>query len=466
MRPEIKEYNFDWMLWTIMDTGYKAALGTEKEFSRVLGYAPYFSGIIGSIANQGEPGVTFLKLAAKYYENIVKVHERGKKLALTTFCFSPAILYAMDAVPVTLEVLTAFAGLTWKRGAFDYLDYSVERGFTETACSSQRGSLGAYMAGLGSEIDFIVVDTAGICDTNANAFSFASAYLDKPFYQLNFPAGLTDERTKDYHRDDYKALITFLEEQTGNKLDEDKLREVLKELNRQDEMLGELEEMQRLVPSPLPGAFNLFIYAGRFMFAGWPEYTELLKSMVKVVRQNVEDGVTGIRSGREKCRALFFYIDHFTLNLRLWRWLDQHEISHIGGILSRFYSDNVPYTQGREEEAYRIETGNLDTMIDSIAEMNARMPMVRSIRGPYDAPYMWLDDALTLGKLYNADCMIYNGTPGCRNTWSNVKLIAKDLENNGYPTHIMYGDAFDDRVESWEATSERLGEFFQLRRLL
>ena len=62
--------------------------------------------------------------------------------------------------------------------------------------------------------------------------------------------------------------------------------------------------------------------------------------------------------------------------------------------------------------------------------------------------------------------MIYNGTPGCRNTWSNVKLIAKDLENNGFPTHIMYADAFDDRVESWEATSERLDEFFKLRRLV
>ena len=44
--------------------------------------------------------------------------------------------------------------------------------------------------------------------------------------------------------------------------------------------------------------------------------------------------------------------------------------------------------------------------------------------------------------------------------------IAKDLEKSGYPTHIMYADAFDDRVESWDATSERLDEFFKLRRLL
>jgi hypothetical protein len=30
----------------------------------------------------------------------------------------------------------------------------------------------------------------------------------------------------------------------------------------------------------------------------------------------------------------------------------------------------------------------------------------------------------------------------------------------------MYSDAFDDRVESWESTAERLDEFFKVRGLL
>jgi benzoyl-CoA reductase/2-hydroxyglutaryl-CoA dehydratase subunit BcrC/BadD/HgdB len=34
-------------------------------------------------------------------------------------------------------------------------------------------------------------------------------------FQLNFPPTLTDERATDYHRKDFKALISFLEEQTG-----------------------------------------------------------------------------------------------------------------------------------------------------------------------------------------------------------------------------------------------------------
>ena len=105
-------------------------------------------------------------------------------------------------------------------------------------------------------------------------------------------------------------------------------------------------------------------------------------------------------------------------------------------------------------------------MLDSIAQMNARMPMVRSIRGPYDQHGMWLEETLACAKLYQADCVIYNGTPGCRNTWGMVKPFARDLEKLGYPVHIMNDDGFDDRVESWEATKDRLDEFFHIRGLL
>jgi hypothetical protein len=105
-------------------------------------------------------------------------------------------------------------------------------------------------------------------------------------------------------------------------------------------------------------------------------------------------------------------------------------------------------------------------MLDSVAALNSRMPMVKSIRGPYDAPNMWLEDTLGLAKLYSADFIVYNGTPGCRNTWGMVKLLARDTEKAGFPTHIMYADAFDERVQSWEATRERFEEFVAVRGLL
>jgi len=201
MRKETREYNFDWMLWSAFDTASKMKKGTEKEFQYSLKYTPYFRGIAEAIFDTGEPGEKFIVLCAKYLENLVTAREKGRKNAITTFCFSPSLFYAMDIVPVCTEVLTVMMTFAYKRGTTEFLDFCNEAGYTETSCSSQRGTIGAFLAGIGSPIDLIVTDTPGVCDTNANAFAFASAYLDIPFFQLDMPPTLTDERTWNRNRD-------------------------------------------------------------------------------------------------------------------------------------------------------------------------------------------------------------------------------------------------------------------------
>lgn len=467
MRPAIKEYHYDWLLRQSYSLAGKLKKGFDKEYRTLLSYAPHYRAVIEEILYFDEVGTRAAKVVETYLDNIIRARDHGKKTAISTFCFSPAIFYAMDVVPITLELLTVMGTFLWKRGTAEYLDYCVEAGFTETSCSSQRGSLGAYLAGLGAQIDFVVIDSPGVCDTNANSFAFAAAYLDLPFFQLNMPSELLGERNRQYHREDYKALIKFLEAQTGKKLDVDKLREVLKEISKQDVLINDLEELQRTVPNPVPVSFNLLIYVARFLFAGRKEGTELLELLLNRAKQNHENGVSGLVSGREHIRALFCYIDHYATDMRLWKMLDDNGITHVGNILSRLWEANspLPRAKGYEGESYTIDTASLDTMIDSIGQLNARMPMVKSIRGPYDAANMWLEDTLALAKMYQADMVVYNGTPGCRNTWGMVKLFAKDLEEQGYPTHVMYADAFDDRVESWAITKHRFEEFVRVRRI-
>lgn len=466
MRAELKEYNFDWMMACGATSASKALDGTPKETAVLLRYVPYFRKTLEAILGEGEAGGAFMKMMATFFDNLLTAHKKGKKIAATTFCFSPAILYAVDAVPVTFEILSALAGMMWKRGAFDYLDFGCEVGLSETSCSSQRGALGAYCAGMAEEIDFLVCDTPGVCDTNANAFAFAASYLDKPFYQLNYPQKINDGRTNQYHLDDFRALITFLETQTGHKMDYDRLKTVLLEVEKQDTIIADMEDMQMAVPCPVPPMYNLFIYAGRFICSGLPEYTQALEKMRETVRGNVEKGISGLKSKIEKKRVFMCYIDHYTLNMTFWKWMDDHGFSHLGSILSKTFMEGTAYTKELAGSAYKMDTRSEAAMLNSIAQLNARLPMVRSIRGPYDQPNMWLDETVAVAKAYKADCMIYNGTPGCRNTWGMVKPFARDLEKLGYPTFIMYDDAFDDRVESWENTKTRLEEFFTVRGLL
>jgi len=468
MRQATKEYPFDWMLGSAFATGARLGSGSEKEYRTTLRYVPYFSGILSALHDLGEPGAQFTSLCAKYFENLLSARDRGCKTAATTFCFSPTILYALDIVPICLEVLSAMMHLTYRRGTGEFLDYCNEAGFTETSCSSQRGALGGYLAGLGCQIDMVVTDTPGVCDTNANAFAFAAAYLKKPFFQLDFPPVLVDPRSDTYHREDYRALVRFLEEQTGKQLDPDRLREVLDEVRRQDDIAAELDDLARMVPNPVPVAFSFLVYAGRFLFGGMPECTSMLASLLNVAKANAAKGASGLRSGQERARAYFCYIDHYAQSMRLWGMLDELGIGYVGSILAKHWSPSSPYVSqlAKQAAAYTTDTTDLDTMLDSVASLNSRMPMVKSIRGPYDAPNMWLEDTLGMAKLYSADFVVYNGTPGCRNTWGMLKLFTRDTEKAGYPTHVMYADAFDERVQSWEATRERFEEFVRVRRLL
>ena len=262
MRPEIKAYHFDWMLWATLEHASKAADGTPGELAHLYRYIPYYKGILDPVLREGEPGIVFLKCINRYLRNIINARREGKKVAATTFCFLPGLFYALDVVPVTLEILSALGGLMWQRGMYDYLDYACEVGFTETSCSSQRGALGAYLAGLGEKIDFIICDTPGVCDTNANAYAFASEYLDVPFYYLNYPQVIGDDRSQQYHADDYKALIAFVEAQSGNTLQEDRLRAILEEADKQDRLIADLEDMHSLVPTPLPHPFTGMLNGG------------------------------------------------------------------------------------------------------------------------------------------------------------------------------------------------------------
>lgn len=466
MRPELREYHYDWLMHGTLLAASRVPRGAAKETQRMYRYIPGFRKTAQTFYDAGEPGVIGLEIMAKYYENILTAHSRGKKIAATTFCNSPVLLYAMDLVPATFEVLTALGGALWRRGMFDFMDYCSELGMTETSCSSQKGAMGAVLAGLMEPIDLVICDTPGVCDTNANAFAFVSEYLNKPFFQLNYPSCIGDSRSERYHLEDYKAMIRFIEAHTGIPLDYNRLAEALSEVNRQDALIADLEDMCMLKPMPMPPIFNLLLYAGRFCFSGCPEYTRLLESMVAWALERANRGESGLKIGRENLRVFMCYIDHYTVDLNFFNYLEERGIALSGSILSKNFRSNNRYAETLPGSSYDIDLSSEDAMLDSVAQMNARMPMVRSIRGPYDRPGMWLEESLALARISQSDCIIYNGTPGCRNTWGMVKPYARDLERRGFPVHIMYGDAFDDRVESWETSRDRLDEFFHIRGLL
>lgn len=439
---------------------------TKRERDAIFSVIPKREKTYSLMSQVGNGMLYLVEASMGWLEDLINAKERGKKTVLTTYCYPVGILHAFDCAPVNCEVLTAYGNLIFPRGLSDFLDYCVEAGMTETSCSGQRGSMGAYLAGLGTEPDFCLANTAGICDSNANAFHFYTSHKDIPMYMHDAPPELTAERSKEYHRQDFHRMLKFLEEQTGKKLDWDKLRDVVREIKRQDAIINDIQQLMTTIPNPVPPLSQPIIYLLKFGFNGVPSATRVLEELLRSAQENYEKGIAGTLSGEEKLRCLTSYIDHYTMDFKFFDFFNQMDISLMGCMLDYFFPKGAPYARGREDQCYDMDLTSEESIIDSLSDQLARMPMIKQIRGPYDAPEMWLEDTLSACKIYNADCTMYYGTLGCRNTWGMVKPFMRDVEAAGYPSHAVFADVFDDRVKSWDACQSSMKEFLEVRKLI
>ena len=459
MRNELKEYDLDWTLWSILNLASKVGVASDKELQGMLSMLPSRKGLLDALLQHRKPGTLFLEMAGNYFQHLMDAHAEGKKVCMNSFCFPPEICFALDIIPVFPEIITAFGTLIWERGMYEFQDYANEMGLTDTSCSAQRGGAGGFLAGLVAKPDMIVSNTPGVCDTNSTVVAFMSEYLKVPYFQIDWPPSVSDERALEYQRQDFRNMIAFLEEQSGDKLQEDKLREVCEQSRQMDERLVELHELRTLVPSPVPNIFGLFEFASRYVAGGTPECNSLLEAMLEASRERAEKGL-GPGPG-ERARGFFVYVSHFTQDAKFWTWLEDQGITHLGETLNFFYQKSAPYAGGK---GYAMDTTNMDTMIDSLADQMASYPMIRTIRGPYDAPDQWAEQIARQVKAYKTDFVCYIGTMACRNSWGAAKLLSRYVEDElNIPSLIIYADAWDDRVMSWETVKDKLSEFLEMR---
>ena len=124
MKKETREYNYDWMLWSLFDAGSKVTDGTKKEFEGLLSVLPSFSKVLVTILRHGESGRLFLKMFSEYLGDVLTAHAMGKKLCLGTFVTAKHIMYAFDnVVPVWAEPMTVFGTLALRKATSEYMDY-------------------------------------------------------------------------------------------------------------------------------------------------------------------------------------------------------------------------------------------------------------------------------------------------------------------------------------------------------
>jgi benzoyl-CoA reductase/2-hydroxyglutaryl-CoA dehydratase subunit BcrC/BadD/HgdB len=254
-----------------------------------------------------------------------KAKEEGKPVAYTFIvCAYDEIIRAMDIVPVWTE---NYAGIcAAKRDAQRFLERAEAENFSRSLCTYALCGLGfdAWRAELdemppdspwGGQVkpDMMLGSGQMVCDPRNKWYQAAQQYMpDVPVYEVGLPWPPYEQdydyrEVQDYYIkyivDQLRGLVRFLEEQTGKKMDWDRLSELVDITDKTWNLIWETYELRRAIPTPMDtgDAMNTMVPIAFMM--GTQEAYDFFKDLYSELQQKIanKEGVVP----EEKYRLLW-----------------------------------------------------------------------------------------------------------------------------------------------------------------
>ena len=199
-------------------------------------------------------------LMGQYFTELCQAGENGKKVAWSTSVGPAELLRALGFEVYFPENHGAMLGAT--RMATDLIPLANARGFSPDICSYLTSDVGSYLKGESPiqkmklpgppKADVLVYNT-NQCRDVKDWFQFYAREWDIPCLGIHTPRSIgdLDESTVDYVAEQIEALVEPLEKVAGEKLDMDKLREVIDLSKQCTELWKAVLQTAANTPAPL-----------------------------------------------------------------------------------------------------------------------------------------------------------------------------------------------------------------------
>lgn len=385
------------------------------------------------------------KITVDRYDEIITCVEEGRPFIAGYFCAAPEIYEAMG-MPWYMIMQTPFLAASAPY-LLDDIDAAEAMGLGTDWCTACRLSLYYIEAGL-SPKPTALIGLIHPCDAATllhQAVKRNARWRDVPIFATDPPYFETD-RSIDYYAQELRRMTAFLEENTGRKLDLDRLREICNESNKQYELWIEYAQLRRARPCPHGwgmGGGQCFGVTSVFQ-NGKPRGTQWLQTLVDHTKKRVAAGEGAI--AKERIRYFWFDLLPFGWPFEFLPWLEEE----WGAVLTMDMFGYTPYTF--------IDTRNEDTIYKGLARRNLfESPMVRQARGPAD---YFASDIARVVKEYDIDCVIWPGHMGHKDGSASTGIM-KEICNELKVPYIHIGlDLFDKRYTTPDQCKDKISKFF------
>jgi benzoyl-CoA reductase/2-hydroxyglutaryl-CoA dehydratase subunit BcrC/BadD/HgdB len=392
---------------------------------------------------ESQLSAALLEAIRESYDRIITCAEEGRPFITTSYGNAPELFVALD-LPWYPLLLMPYLPM-WQPHVLERIDEAVSVGLGTDMCTLIRLAIGSVQSGrMPPPTAFIGM--LAPCD-GAGMFHQIVArdehWRNVPIF-CSDPPYWGDDLSIDYHANDLRRMVKFLEKHTGRRLDIDRLREVIRESNKQYELWAEFSEMRRAMPCPHSAtkgaqAWNI---AQNFR-VGDPRGTEWFRKLVDITRQQIAEG-RGIVPD-ERIRLLWFDVPALWLS-ELTAWLRDE----WGACIVMDMMGYLPHTL--------IDTSSEESMFRGLARRNlCELPMVRQARGTADT---LADDIVQIVKHYKIDCVVWPAHMGHKDCSASIGIMRQVCRNIEVPLLILGLDLFDRRYTSMDSLKDKFSGFF------
>lgn len=340
---------------------------------------------------------------------------------------TPEIALAMGFTPFMPESIGLVIPIVDNSNDEVYIDVTENEGYPADMCSFIKTSLGLVLKNQLPRPRMIIT-TNSPCDSAMAGYIPIQEKYNVPVFRLDQPYE-TNEKTVPYYARYLRKMIDFLEEETGVKMNFDRLKDICEERNKQSDYILEFRELNRTHPAPAGVVLPLSIL-GHTLMPGSKMATKFAKTFRDESLKRFRNKVGAVKT--EKIRYVMWGVP-FMIDLGIYEWLEETygAVSVAEMYSSRSYSF--------------IDTSTPESMLLGLANDMMQGPMAKHTRGPAKNYY---EDLIRLVKEYDADMVLLGAHIGCKSSFAIQGIVREVLKEQGIPCLAIQFDVADARVTS------------------
>lgn len=383
-------------------------------------------------------------LAKTYYESVATAQERGQLVGYVTAVYPVEILRAMDMIPFYPENYSVICSA--RKMTSEFTDVAEKHGYSRDLCTYARCGLGSIFYEASSPIgdmprpDFLLPCNTQ-CGTLTKWFEAMGKIFEVPLLLLDAPFVRGDvpyRHCLEYFTEQLKELVCFLEEQSGRKLDPDRLRETLEYSAKACTLWNEVLDLVRYQPAPWT-AFDEYFHMGPMVtHRGTKECVDYYEELKAFLLERVDARYAAVPN--EKYR---FYWD----NIPFWfRLKEQFNLLASYGVvlLASLYTHSWSYRFDTNDPFSSLADNYLNVFSNRDIETRASL-------------------TLDLMKRYSANGYIFHSNRSCKSSAFGAYDIIRILtEKTGIPGMVVDSDMGDPRFFSEEQFRMKLEVYLEL----